>query len=145
MHAELAKKIVDGIIQRQTPLYDLVYFYGDKEKNQALLAVLEEKYRKNHPDSGMIRTDADAFRRETREQLLTGVYGLQECDLYIFEHIDEIAGLEANEQRLYGILDWLLEHRRQIVICGTLPTADMKTLAHRIRAQMDGGICVSTE
>jgi len=65
---------------------------------------------------------------------------IRECGLFIFENIGEIAGIETKEQSLYGILDWLLENRRKIVISGTVPINDMMILAPRICAQIDGGI-----
>lgn len=140
MSTQLAHKMIDGIIQRETSLFDVVYFYGNRELIGTLLEMVEEKYRKNHPHSRIIRTDAESFREETRQNVINGIHCMPECDLYILENIEEIAGLEINEQRLYGILDWLLENRRQIIISGASPTAAMENLAPRICAPIDGGI-----
>ena len=66
------------------------------------------------------------------------------CDLYgaYFEENmqDTNSAFYQEIQRLYGILDWLLENNRQIVITGTVPTAAIANLAPRIKAQIDGGI-----
>ena len=145
MSEQLQKKIVDAIVDRETNLYDVVYLYGNQETAAAMTAALEEEYTKKHPHAGICRTDADSFREETRKQIPGGEAWGADCDLFIFENIDGIAGLEINEQRLYGILDWLLENRRQILVTGTVPTVQILTLAPRIRAQIDGGIAICLE
>ena len=140
MSKELLLKVVEGIADRQMQVFDVVYFYGDRKNICKLLQTVEEKFRENHPHAEILRTNAAVFRKETYQNILEGILSIPECDLFIFEDIGEIAGLEANEQRLYGILDWLLENKRQIVMSGTSPVADMTTLSSRICAQIDGGI-----
>lgn len=103
-----------------------------------------ESYHTHHPEANILRLDAEEFRSETLRKVMAGEhYIIPVCDLFVLENIDGVAGLEANEQRLYGILDWLLENNRQIVITGTAPTAAIANLAPRIKAQIDGGIAYS--
>lgn len=142
---DLLFKVIHGIANRLSPIWDVVYFYGDGENIHMLLQNVEEKYREIHPCSRIVRTNAANFRKETYQQIGEGAYCISECDLYIFEDIGEIAGLETNEQRLFGILDWLLENKRQIVMSGTLPVVAMAALSSRIRAQIDGGISLEVE
>ena len=135
-------KLLDKIIRRQTDLYDTVYFYGDSTAAAQTVDKLLARYTARKPKANILRTDAEAFRRQTLEMLQSGDTAMPDCDLYIFERLEKIAGLETNERRLYGILDHLLENRRQIVICGAAPTAQMENLAPRIRAQVDGAIAL---
>lgn len=127
---------------------------------ERIVDVAAERYRRKYPSAGVVRTDAEGFVREMVEQFthtdrfaaermerIAGgsIYAMPSCDLYIFEHIDGVAGKESVEQRLYGILDWLLENGRQIIITGSAPTAAIRNLAPRIRAQIDGGITFCAE
>lgn len=141
MNRLLLPKLVDEIAKGQNLIYDLVYFYGDRQTLRGVMDAIAEKTENRR----IVRTDAENFREETAKTRWGEDPAIPDCDLYIFEEIDGVAGLESNEQRLYGILDWLLENRRQIVISGTAPTAEMVMLAHRIRAQIDGGISFRVE
>ena len=138
------KKIIDAFVARQSQIYDLLYLYGENCLTAKIVDELLNSYRVRYPEAIVLRMDAESFCEETFRKILAGEhYTLPACDLFILEHIDGVAGLEANEQRLYGILDWLLENNRQIVITGTAPTAAVTNLAPRIKAQIDGGISCS--
>ena len=140
----LRKKIIEAFIERQSRIYDLLYLYGQSWPTTKIVEELLNSYRVENPKANILRMDADGFREDTFRKVLAGEhYTYPVCDLFILEHIDGIAGLEANEQRLYGILDWLLENNRQIVITGTVPTTAITNLAPRICAQIDGGIAYS--
>ena len=140
----LRKKIIEAFIERQSRIYDLLYLYGQPWLTTKIVEELLSSYRVENPKANISRMDADSFREETFRKVLAGEhYTYPVCDLFILEHIEGVAGLEANEQRLYGILDWLLENNRQIVITGTVPTTAITNLAPRIGAQIDGGIAYS--
>ena len=134
-------KIVDAFIQKAGDAYNSLYFYGEHQHTKTVVDSIIESYRTHHPEVNILRLDAEEFRAESIRKVRSGEhYTIPSCDLFVLEYIDGVAGLEANEQRLYGILDWLLEHNRQIVITGTAPTAAIANLAPRIKAQIDGGI-----
>ena len=134
-------KVMHAFTSRENPLYDMLYLYGQPTSIKLFLDTLEEKYIQAHPTGQVIRTNATDFINETYEQILRGAsYSMPQCDLYIFEEIDDLSGKETNEQKLYGILDWLLENKKQIIITGSAPTAELTSLASRIQAQIDGGI-----
>ena len=140
----LRKKIIEAFVERQSRIYDLLYLYGQPWLTTKIVEELLNSYRVENPKANILRMDADGFREETFRKILAGEhYTLPACNLFILEYIDGVAGLETNEQRLYGILDWLLENNRQIVITGTAPTAAITNLAPRIRTQIDGGIAYS--
>ena len=147
MDKSFQKKIVDAFIQRTGNTYNSLYFYGAHQNTKAVVDYIIKSYRTHHSEANIFRLDAEEFRLETLRKVMAGeYYTMPAYDLFIFENIDAVAGLEANEQRLYGILDWLLENNRQIVITGTAPTAAIANLAPRIKAQIDGGIaCAITE
>ena len=135
------KKIVDAFVERCSRIYDLLYLYGERLGTKAMVDDILESYRMRHPEANILRTDAERFRAETIGKVMAGEhYDIAVCDLFVLEDVDGIPGLETNEQRLYGMLDWLLENHRQIIVSGTMPTAGITNLAHRIRAQIDGGI-----
>ena len=141
MDKSFQKKIVDAFIQKTRDTYNSLYFYGEHQHTKVVVDYIIESYRTHHPEANILRLDAEEFRAETLRKVIAGEhYSIPACDLFILEHINDVAGLEANEQRLYGILDWLLENKRQIVITGTAPTAAIANLAPRIKAQIDGGI-----
>ena len=137
-------KIVDAFTQKTGNTYNSLYFYGEHQHTKAVVDYIIESYRTHHPEANILRLDAEEFRAESIRKVRSGGhYTIPTCDLFVLEYIDGVAGLEANEQRLYGILDWLLENNRQIVITGTAPTAAITNLAPRIRTQIDGGIAYS--
>ena len=139
-------KIIHAFTSRETSLYDVLYLYGQPSSVNLYIDTLEEKYMQAYPSIQVIQTNATNFIKETCEQVLRGAsYAMPQCDLYIFEGINGVAGMEANEQRLYGILDWLLENKKQIIITGSVPTSELGSLAPRIRAQIDGGISLLIE
>ena len=146
MDKTLQQKIIREFVERETSLYDTLYFHGERQKVHLLIEAITKEYTQRHPSSKVLRTNADDFRKETIEQIACGNhYYIPLCDLYIFENIDAVAGMEANEQRLYGALDWLLENKRQIIISGSVPTERLWKLAPRICAQIDGGIALFVE
>ena len=138
-------KIVHAFINRENSLYDVLYLYGQPLSVKLFVDMLEEKYTHRNPLIQVIRTNATNFINETCDQILRGVSSIPQCDLYIFDGIDDVAGMEANEQRLYGILDWLTENKKQIIITGSSPAAALCSLTPRIRAQIDGGISLLIE
>ena len=139
-------KIMYAFTSRENPFYDVLYLYGQPIGIKLFLDALEEQYIQKHPTNQAIRTSATDFIKETCDQILRGVsYSMPQCDLYIFEKINDVAGMEANEQRLYSILDWLLENKKQIIITGPAPTAELASLAPRIQSQIDGGISLLIE
>ena len=141
MDRSLRTKIADAFIRRDGKIYNSLYFYGEHQHTKAMVDYIIGSYRPRHPEANISRLDAEDFRAETLRKVMAGEhYIIPAYDLFVLENIDGVAGLEANEQRLYGILDWLLENNRQIVITGTAPTASMENLAPRIKAQIDGGI-----
>ena len=145
MATELQRKMIEKIVSRNTSVYDVMYFYGNQQAIRQLLTEIEEKYQAARPNSRILRTTAARLREEYIRHLLNGTHGCYTCDLFILENIQELAGSEYAEQRLYGHLDWLLENRRQLIITGTEPVGDILCLAPRIRAQIEGGICLQVE
>ena len=141
MDKSFQKKIVDAFIQKTGNTYNSLYFYGEHQHTKTVVDYIIESYHTHHPEANILRLDTEEFRAESIRKVWSGeYYTIPTCDLFVLEYIDGVAGLEANEQRLYGILDWLLENNRQIVITGTVPTAAIANLAPRIKAQIDGGI-----
>ena len=136
MDAQFLQKLIDEITNRHTDIYNVIYFYGDQHSVSTTIDAIIRKC----CDRQIVRTSGTAFREETVQIILNGGGSMPDCDLYIFESIEKVAGLEANEQRLYGVLDWLMENSRQIIITGATPTKEIEKLAPRIHAQIDGGI-----
>lgn len=147
MDQQQIHRIAEAILRKERGIYSLVYFYGDSEGIFAVLDEIVAKFEKHSPEAGIIRVNAEVFCSETIQSIREGIFFSPhcDCDLYIFENIGEVAGRETIEQRLYGILDWLLEHGRQIIVTGSAPTADLRTLAPRICAQLDGGVSFPME
>lgn len=148
MEEQLIQKLVDRIVLRDNVIYNTVYFYGDKSRIQSLLTEIETTYTERYPAAKTMHTDANTFLNETIRNVIDGSMSDPhcECDLFIFENIERIAGMGMPEQRLYVILDWLLETGRQIIVTGATPTTNISRLAPRICAQLDGGVsfCIST-
>ena len=136
MDVQFLQKLIDEITSRQADIYNIVYFYGNQHHINTMIDVIAKKCHNRQ----ITRVTGSAFRDEMMQIILNGGQSTLDCDLYIFERIEKVAGLEANEQRLYGVLDWLLEQKKQIIITGTIPVKEIERLAPRIRAQIDGGI-----
>ena len=142
----ICSKIIRAFICRETSLYDVLYLHGEPAKIKPFIDTLEEKYIQKYPSLRVIRTNASDFIKETLAQIRCGEFcDIPQCDLYIFEGVNGLVKLEVTQQRLYGIFDWLLENKRQIVITGAAPIADLELLAPRICAQINGGISLLIE
>ena len=141
------KKLVDAIVRRDSSLYDVVYFHGCQESIRPLLDSIVREYSKSHPSQTVIRISGDEFRDDLIHKLSHGyrVNFAFDCDLLIFEDIDQVAGRESIEEYLYGYLDRLLESKQQFIVTGAAPTAQILPLAERIRAQIDGGVSFHIE
>lgn len=138
--------IIRSIVNLDSPLYDIVYLYGDRAAVFAQVEAILKEYRGSYPHLRILRTDGERFAREHRQNALGGkMPPLPECDLYVFENIEEIAGRETAEQQLYGILDHQLETGRRILVTGAEPVAHMDILAPRICAQLSGGVSFCAE
>ena len=142
METQQHRKLTDAILSGNREVYRRIYFYGDAAHITPLLDDLETQYRTRNPTAAVTRITAQDFCSETIRNVQSGDLDTPncDCDLYIFEEIGQIAGMKVTEERLYGILDRLQEHDRQIIVTGSVPTAGMHRLAPRIRAQLDGGI-----
>ena len=136
MDVEFLQKLIDEITSRQADIYNVIYFYGNRHN---INTIIDDIVKKCH-NRQITKVTGSAFRDETLQIILHEGQSIPDCDLYIFESIEKVAGLEANEQRLYGVLDWLLEQKKQIIITGAIPVKEIESLAPRIRAQIDGGI-----
>ena len=142
-----AEKVLSAIVERETALFDLVYFFGRAQDTALLIDELLQKYTAAHQSRNVIRMKAqdiitfmfDNIYHHTNKPILPKVE-LNSCDLFVLEHLDAIAGSIVAEEPLYGVLDRFLENHAQIVITGNVRLADMWKLAPRIRAQLDGGI-----
>ena len=142
MEIQQIQRVVDAIVLNENGIYNTVYFYGDSNRMQVMLANIERVYTKYYPMAKVIRTDAESFCNKTIRNMREQIFHTPQCDcaLYIFENMEQIAGMETTEQQLYGIFDWLLENGRRIIVTGSVPSASIDKLAPRIRAQLDGGI-----
>ena len=141
------EKVLNSIIERESKIYDLVYFFGRPKDTTLVIDELLQKFSVCYQNKTVIRMNArdittimcNNIIRNTRMPVLNDVE-LNVCDLFVLEHLDTVAGFLVTEELLYGVLDWFLEHHVQIVVTGNMRTADMEKLAPRIRAQIDGGI-----
>ena len=141
------KMVQKELIEHKSEIYDLVYFYGRPKDTSLVIDELMHNYKERYPGKRVIRMKARDITTIMCEKIIHNIFGpilteheLSRCDLFVLEFLDTVAGYLATEEHLYGMLDWLLEHHIQIVITGNMRIADMKKLAPRIRAQIDGGI-----
>jgi chromosomal replication initiator protein len=144
--------IADGVIQKlvaQDRMYNTVYVYGSAARTAAMAACAEAEMRRARPNAKIIHITGSAFYADVlsrcRQGELSGMLHAYTGDLLILEDISPIAGAEMTEQELYGILDWFLEHEKQLLITGDAPPDCVQNLAPRIRAQLNGGICIAIE
>ena len=141
------EKVLNSIIERENRIYDLVYFFGRPKDTTLVIDELLQNMSVCHQNKMVIRMNArdittilcNNVKHNTRMPVLNDAE-LNNCDLFVLEYIDTVAGFHATEELLYGVLDWFLENHVQIVITGNMRLADMEKLAPRIRAQIDGGI-----
>ena len=147
MTESIQLKIIDQVVRRESAVYDVVYFYGDHQSTQSVVNKIESVYKERFATSVIVRTTAAEIWQKKYLEIRNGIFysPAPVCDLYILEHIEEIAGREVIEQHLYGVLDSLLESGKQIIITGSEPAMNLLTLAPRIRAQIDGGLALSVD
>ena len=141
------EKVLNAIVERENRIYDLVYFFGRPKDTMLVIDELLRNISVCHHNKTVIRMNArdittilcNNVKHNTRMPVLNDAE-LNNCDLFVLEYIDTVAGFLATEELLYGVMDWFLEHHVQIVITGNMRLADMEKLAPRIRTQIDGGI-----
>ena len=141
------EKVLNSIIGRENRIYDLVYFFGRPKDTTLVIDELLQKFSGYYQNKTVIRMNArdittilcNNVKHNMRMPVLNDAE-LNNCDLFVLEYIDTVAGFQVTEELLYGVLDWFLEHHVQIVITGNMRLADMEKLVPRVRAQIDGGI-----
>ena len=73
MEIQQIQRVVDAIVLNENGIYNTVYFYGDSNRMQVMLANIERVYTKYYPMAKVIRTDAESFCNKTirnmREQI----------------------------------------------------------------------------
>ena len=140
------KETIDAIVDNDGALYDVVYLYGSWAAVAARVEDILGAYRGKYPQNSVQHNDGEWFLAETIHTVRMGRRcQLPECDLYVLENIDKVAGRESAEQRLYGILDNQLENKRRILVTGKEPLCNAITLADRINAQVAGGVSFPVE
>lgn len=146
MTVQNSEKMIHSIVRNEAGLYDVVYFYGNGKSIGTLLDELTAELEKTEPDIRVFRTEAASLHEKWVWNLQRGYKNrLPECDLFVLENIQNVAGREYMEEELYGIFDRFLEGHRRLIITGNAPTAQMLPLAERIRAQIDGGVAFCLE
>ena len=142
------EKVLEGLIESESSLYDLVYFYGRAKDTAQLIDKLVQHCKACNWDKNVIKIKAeDIFtilcsnvKRHSSMPILTEEE-LRVLGLFILEDIDTIAGRQVLEELVYGLLDQLLERHVRIVVTGKVSLLEMERLAPRIRTQLGGGIC----
>jgi len=146
-----AAGVISGIIAHKNSAYDFVYLYGNPQVTTAVVNTLMADYSAHHQNARIMRTSGPQFLDDLLQNIKAGKPyalpdgGLLDCDLFVFEGIDSVAGRMTAEQRLYGMFDWLIENHVQVVVTGEMHPEAMLTLAHRICAQLEGGLVCMVE
>lgn len=149
MMDRLAASAVIQKLVAQDRVYNTVYFYGSRVLTAAIAAYAEAEMRRARPNAKVIHITGAAFYDDVldrcRQGKLSGMLRAYTGDLLILEGIGPIAGAEMTEEELYYILDWFLEHGKQLLITEDVPPDRIQNLAPRICAQFSGGICIAVE
>ena len=140
MIEELYSKIICKIVNRETSVYDVVYFYGNHNAVPTLLDAIVETHHKQSPNRSIVRLDATCFYSQAFLNALTDGVGITGNCVYIVENIDMVAGREMAQQCVYSFFDSILESGGQLIVSGKGPVATIEKLAMRICAQIEGGI-----
>ena len=146
MTMQVSEKLACTVANNEAGLYDVVYFYGAREKLAGRVDTVVAKIGETQPEMKIFRTQAAPLVDRWISNIQKG-YGkfMPDCDLFILEEVQKMAGKESMEQELYFIFDRFLESHRRLIITGNVPTAQMLPLAERIRAQIDGGVAFCLE
>lgn len=144
-----SEKIFDVVLENKNGLYNVVHLYGAVDATGKLIDRIAEEVKAKNPDLLVVQTTGAAFFRELISSIRYGdVSAWQESlrgDVFLLDDIEAVAGRESAEQHLYGLLDWYLERKKQIVVAGQAPLKDISNLAPRICAQLAGGINLLVE
>jgi chromosomal replication initiation ATPase DnaA len=144
-----SEKIFDMVPENKNGLYNVVYLYGAVDATGKLIDRIAEEVKAQNPDWLVVQTTGTAFCREFISGIRCGeISAWQKSlqgDVLLLDDIEAVAGHESMEQFLYGLLDWYLERKKQIVVAGQVPLKDISNLAPRICAQLSGGISFFVE
>ena len=136
--------IFSGILNKNTRIYNPIFFYGSGDETRQILTELERSYRCRYPAERIFRVDGSGF---TKNILSTIIHGgrerytnrLTRCDLFIFEGAEYLSN-SLVQQIFYGVFDKLWEGGKQIVVTASMPPMNIKKLEPRVRTQLEGGI-----
>lgn len=143
-HAIPPEQLRRELLKEKTDLYNTLYLFGDPEKTIALIARLRTDMTNRKPATMVRHITGTAFREDVITRChrgdISNIKRDYQGDMLILEGLEYVAGREATEEKLYGILDWYLENGKRIIVTGDGALDQLTRLAPRIHAQLSGGI-----
>ena len=142
--------VIRAIVEQKKEVYNPVYFYGEPLRVIETLEYLIEKYRPKHPEAVVKHLAARQYTEQLIKSLANGDIerlrcGFSDCDMLIFERIDDIAGMMMTMQEFYGLFDRLWESGKQIVLTAAVPPKEIAELEERIITQLESGIICNVD
>ena len=127
------------------PLYNVAYFYGDRNRLSDRMDMLASAYVERHPGAKVVSIDAEDFISGMVKSIKYGIsdshpVSFRDCDFLILKDFEKCGGIEATMEEMYYILDWRLLSRKPFVICADRQPNAIPRLSDRLLTILEGGL-----
>lgn len=127
------------------PLFNVVYFYGDRDRLSKRMDMLASAYAEQHPGAKVVSVTADDFIHGMIMSIKYGIHdshpvSFRNCDFLIMKDFEKFGGKESSMEELYGILDHRLLFRKPFVICADRQPNAIPRLDDRLLTILEGGL-----
>lgn len=148
----LAYNAALAVVEQPAEVYNPLFLYGDSGLGKThLLYAIAAEMQKCNPDIDIIYISGEQFTNELIEAIRMGQNvefrtKYRNCDLFLLDDIQFIAGKEKTEEEFFHTFNTLHANHKQIVLTSDQPPGDMVKLTDRLRSRFESGlICDVTQ
>ena len=142
-----------AIAVSKTPgqVYNPLFIYGPAGVGKThLLYAIANGIRKNNPNANIVYIKGDEFTNELIAAIANGKNiefrnKYRECDLFLIDDIQFIAGKESTQEEFFHTFNKLYEEHKQIVMTSDRKPSDMMTLEDRLRTRFEWGLLADVQ
>ena len=141
-----------AVVEQPAEVYNPLFLYGDSGLGKThLLYAIAAEMQKRKPEIDIIYISGEQFTNELIEAIREGKNlefrnKYRNCDLFLLDDIQFIAGKEKTEEEFFHTFNTLHANHKQIVLTSDQPPSDMVKLTDRLRSRFESGlICDVTQ
>ncbi len=148
---EFIDKIIRAFTERCEETYRQICICGQDREVSALMSRIATLYSERNPGKRVIRTNGRDFCSAVIEAYLHDAAHMTfddnyaDCDLFIMESLQVLAGHGAAMMHFFTIFDRIYEKGGKIAVGCDIPPSHIPRLDTRIITQLEGGIVCNVE